>query len=129
MFPVTRHGERRTDVPEDHSTILVLCTDRDDRADALACGEALSATLLECTMAGLATCPVTHLTEVRVTREIVASLIDSDSVPQVLVRVGVAPAMEDVPPPTPRRPLDDVLCVRDGRFAPSSNAPVDVAEG
>ena len=78
-------------------------------AAALASGEALSAVLLECTLAGLATCPVTHLTEVRVTRELIQSLIDYDAVPQVLVRVGVVPVTEKAPPPTPRRPLSDVL--------------------
>ena len=39
-------------------------------------------------MAGLATCPVTHLTEVGVTRELIRSLMDYDAVPQVLIRVG-----------------------------------------
>lgn len=110
-FPLARHGERRTQVPEDYSQVLVLSTDGDDRAAALASGEALSALLLECTIAGLATCPVTHITEVRASREIIRALLDHDAVPQVLVRVGVAPAAEEVPP-TPRRPLDDVLRVQ-----------------
>ncbi|WP_375481491.1 Acg family FMN-binding oxidoreductase [uncultured Mycobacterium sp.] len=107
-FPLTHHKERRTEVPEDHSTILVLSTADDSRAAALAAGEALSAVLLECTMAGLATCPVTHITEVKATRETVSALLDHNARPQVLVRVGVAPAMEKAPPPTPRRPLAEV---------------------
>ena len=86
-----------------------MSTDDDARADALAAGEALSAILLECTMAGLATCPVTHLTEVTVTRELIRSLMDYDAVPQVLIRVGVVSVTEKVPPPTPRRPLSEVL--------------------
>lgn len=114
MFPVTHQSERRTEVPQDNSTILLLSTDGDSRADALATGEALSAVLLECTMAGLATCTVTHITEVRVTRELVGSCMEHDTTPQVLVRVGVAPAMEHLPAPTPRRPLDDVLSVPSG---------------
>jgi nitroreductase len=60
-FPVHRRPERRLEIPEDHAKILLLSTDGDARVDALAAGEALSAALLECTMAGLATCPVTHL--------------------------------------------------------------------
>ncbi len=111
-FPVTHHSERRVEVPEDNSTILLLSTDDDSPAAALASGEALSAVLLECTMAGLATCPVTHITEVRVTREMLEACLEHDTMPQVLIRVGVAPAMEEVPPPTPRRPLDDVLRVQ-----------------
>lgn len=109
VFPVAHHAERRLDIPEDHATILVLATDTDSRADALATGEALSAILLECTMAGLATCPLTHMTEVRVTRDMVKSLLPHEAVPQILVRVGTVPATEEVPPPTPRRPLDEVL--------------------
>ncbi|GFG76243.1 Acg family FMN-binding oxidoreductase [Mycobacterium botniense] len=112
-FPVTHHSERRTEVPEDHSAILLLSTRDDSRDAALATGEALSAVLLECTMAGLATCPVTHITEVRVTRDMVAACLGRDLKPQIFVRVGVAPVMEELPPPTPRRPLKDVLWVRD----------------
>lgn len=109
VFPVAHNSERRIEVPEDNSTLLLLSTDDDSRAAALASGEALSAVLLECTMAGLATCTVTHITEVRVTRNMVEACMERDAVPQVLIRVGVAPAMEEVPPPTPRRPLDEVL--------------------
>ncbi len=112
MFPVTHHSERRVQIPKDNSTILVLSTDTDSRADALAVGEALSAVLLESTMAGWATCPVTHITEVKVTRELVGALVGRHMVPQVLVRVGMRPALEEVPPPTPRRPLGEVLRTR-----------------
>jgi nitroreductase len=109
VFPLTHQPERRAEIPEDHAKILLLSSDDNGRADALASGEALSAVLLECTMAGLATCPVTHLTELRVTRELLQSLADRDAVPQVLVRVGVVPITEKAPPPTPRRPLSEVL--------------------
>jgi hypothetical protein len=112
LFPVTRHRERRPEIPEDHAKILLLSTDNDKPADALACGEALSAALLECTMAGFATCTLTHITEVRTTREIVTTLMGYDSVPQVLIRVGLAPVIENVPPVSPRRPVDDIFRVQ-----------------
>lgn len=112
VFPVINRPERRPEISEDQSMILVLSTDHADRADALATGEALSATLLECTMAGFATCPVTHLTELQDTRELIRSLMDHDAVPQVLVRVGVVPVTEKAPHPTPRRPLSEVLRLR-----------------
>jgi nitroreductase len=115
VFPHTHNPERRTGVPEDHSMILVLSTDDDSRAAALASGQALSAVLLECTMAGLATCPVSHLTELKSTRQTVSALLDHDARPQILVRVGMAPAMEKAPPPTPRRPLAEVLILRSHR--------------
>jgi nitroreductase len=112
VFPITHQPERRAEIPEDHAKVLLLSTDNKGRADALASGEALSAVLLECTMAGLATCPVTHLTELYVTRELIQSLMDHDAVPQVLVRVGIVPVTEEVPPATPRRPLSEVLRVK-----------------
>jgi nitroreductase len=108
-FPVRQGGERRNEIPEDHAEVVLLSTETDTPADALASGEALSAVLLKCTMAGLATCTLTHVTEVRTTRELVAKLLDSKGHPQVLIRVGVAPPMESLPPITPRRPLADVL--------------------
>jgi hypothetical protein len=112
LFPVTRRGERRPEIPEDHAKILLLSTQSDEPADALACGEALSAALLECTMAGFATCTLTHITEVRTTREMVTALMGYDCVPQVLIRVGVAPVIENLPPFSPRRQVDDVFRVQ-----------------
>jgi len=107
-FPVTHNRERRPQVAEDRSRILVLSALDDSRRDVLTCGEALSVTLLEATMVGLATCPLTHLTEVGASRDMVSSLT-GHALPQVLIRVGLVPATEDPPPPTPRRPLGDVL--------------------
>lgn len=109
VFPLTHNRERRTSIAADYSKILMLSTEDDSPASALACGEALSRVLLECTMAGLATCPVSHLTELSVSRELLAALTDHTDLPQVLIRVGVAPALDALPPPTPRRPLADVL--------------------
>ncbi|MEB3033834.1 Acg family FMN-binding oxidoreductase [[Mycobacterium] nativiensis] len=108
-FPVTHNRERRIEVGDDHSKIVLLSTDSDDPEDALACGEALSTVLLECTMVGLATCPVTHLTEVPAGRAMLAGLVGRDDLPQILIRVGGTPALESMPEPTPRRPLSDVL--------------------
>ena len=111
-FPVTGNTDRRLGFGHDHSKILVLSTFDDDRASALRCGETLSAVLLDATMAGLATCTLTHITELRASRHIVATLIDQPTTPLVLIRVGQAPQLEDVPPATPRRPIDEVFEVR-----------------
>ena len=108
-FPKTPGGDRRAEVAVDHAKVLVLSTYDTDRAAMLRCGEVLSAALLDATMDGLATCTLTHITEVAASREIVTSLIDQDATPQVLVRVGEAPGGADAGPATPRRPLDDVL--------------------
>ena len=62
-------------------------------------------------MAGLGICTVTHVTELRTTRELVAAVIGQGTAPQVLIRVGIAPTTNDAPM-TPRRSLDDVLRFR-----------------
>ena len=112
-FPTDPSDERSSAGTYDQAKILVLGTPRDTRADALNSGEALSAILLECTMAGLATCPVTHVTELEASRNIIRELTRGRAaVPQVLVRVGIEPEDEFVSEPTPRRPLSDVLEIR-----------------
>jgi hypothetical protein len=110
-FAVGAHNERRAGAGSDQSSVLVLSTDHDTREDALQCGEALSAVLLDCTCAGMATCTLTHLTELWSSRNLVATLTGRTAMPQVLIRVGEAPALGELPPMTPRRPLDEVLTV------------------
>jgi hypothetical protein len=112
-FPVSPHNERRADIGHDQSTVLVLSTDEDTRDDALRCGEALSAVLLECTLAGLATCTLTHLTELWSSRNLIGALTGREAMQQVLIRVGEAPVLGEAPAMTPRRPLRDVLTFRD----------------
>lgn len=111
-FPVGGHPERRPGTGRDLAKILVLSTPGDTRDDALASGEALSTVLLECTAVGLATCTVTHLTEVEAARGVVGALIGGAGVPQVLIRVGRVPQFEQTRPATPRRQLTDVLRFR-----------------
>lgn len=111
-FPVDPLDERSSAGTYDEAKILVLSTLGDTRVDALRSGEALSTTLLECTLAGLSTCPVTHITELEATREMVRDLTRRVALPQVLIRVGVEPVDELTHRPTPRRPLSDVLRIR-----------------
>lgn len=108
-FPVTAHSDRRPAAGDDAATLVVLSTDGYSRADALDAGEALSRVLLECTMAGLSTCPVSHVTELHASRDIIGALIGRDACPQLLVRIGTAPTLAGTPPPTPRRPVDTIL--------------------
>lgn len=113
-FPVSRQAERRTQIGEDRSRILVISSVDDSPESILRCGEALSSALLEATIAGYATCTLTHITELPSGREVVASLIDGEAIPQALVRVGLAPALEAEPPPTPRRHIRDVVEIHRG---------------
>ncbi len=111
-FPISPHHERRADLGQDQSTVLVLSTDEDTRDDAFRCGEALSAVLLECTLAGMATCTLTHLTELWSSRNLISTLTGRAAMQQVLIRVGEAPVVGEASPMTPRRPLRDVLAFR-----------------
>jgi hypothetical protein len=111
-FPVTRDTDRRVGFGHDHAKILVLSTYDNERASVLQSGETLSAVLLDATMAGLATCTLTHITELQASRHIVATLIEQTTTPQVLIRVGQIPQLDDLPPATPRRPVDEVFEVR-----------------
>lgn len=111
--PVARDfppGDLSDDRPTtDHAVIVALSTYDDSHTSALGCGEALSAALLEATMVGLATCPLTHLTELDASRDIVRALIAGSGNPQLLIRIGRVPAPDENRPMTPRRPLTDVL--------------------
>jgi hypothetical protein len=118
-FPATQCGDRRPDIPTDKAKVLVLSTPEYTRADALNCGEALSDVLIECTMAGLATCTVSHVTELKKSRAVIQELTGSRAFPQLLVRVGNAPVAENIPAPTPRLPLSAVMQMKlhEGRSA------------
>lgn len=108
-FPGGRHSERRPEIDRDQSVILVLSTHDDSRSDALGCGEALSDVLLEATLAGLATCTLTHMTEVEASRSLIRDLTGGADEPQLLIRVGEAPEPAEPVRPTGRRPLAEVF--------------------
>lgn len=113
-FPSAGATERRRDIVADRSKIIVLSTSHEDvRADVLRCGEALSAVLLECTLAGLATCTLTHMTEVAPSRDVIRQLMGQTGSPQLLIRIGVAPSDDQGQThATPRRPVSEVLEIR-----------------
>lgn len=113
-FPAAEHPDARPGVDRDHSVIAVLSTYGDTRREALGCGEALSALLLEATLAGMATCTLSHMTELDASRDIVRGLTGAPDDPQLLVRFGRVPALDRPPPATPRRPLADVLEFTEG---------------
>jgi len=112
-FPVVAQPDRRSEVDHDRSNLL-LSTEDDPGDSVIRCGEALSAVLLDAATAGMAPCTLTHVTEVPMGRDPVASLTDRDAMPQVLVRVGLAPALDATPPPTPRQPIGQVLQIHRG---------------
>ncbi|UXA08369.1 NAD(P)H nitroreductase [Mycobacterium sp. SMC-2] len=113
-FPPVGGGHRRTAVDHDCSKIVVLSTRHGDAPlDVLRCGEALSAVLLECTMAGAATCTLTHMTEIEQSRRIVTSIVGTTGAPQLLIRVGSAPPGGQHVEATSRRLVTEVLEFRE----------------
>ncbi|MGW3542198.1 Acg family FMN-binding oxidoreductase [Nocardia niigatensis] len=112
VFPSSAHSMRRAET-EDHAGLVMLSSEADSVTDWLATGEALSAVLLECTVAGLATCALTHITELPTGRTILTNLLGHPGTPQIVVRIGTAPAGEPPAPMTPRRPLADIFTIED----------------
>jgi nitroreductase len=113
-FPPAGGGQRRAAIDHDQSKIVVLSTAHDDaRLDVLRCGEALSAVLLECTVAGLATCTLTHMTEMAMSRNIITQITGTAGQPQLLIRVGKSPVNGQQVEPTARRLVTEVLKFRD----------------
>ncbi|MEJ2854064.1 MULTISPECIES: Acg family FMN-binding oxidoreductase [unclassified Saccharothrix] len=102
--------ERAGEWEDDGAALLVLGTASDDRSSVLRAGEAMSAILLEATVAGLSTTPISQPLEVAETRERVRSgVLDGVLYPQIVLRLGWAPFDIDPVPLTPRRSLREVI--------------------
>ncbi|MFC9659984.1 Acg family FMN-binding oxidoreductase [Nocardia sp. NPDC127606] len=109
-FPTPGPSARRGDL-HDHARLVVLTSTDETPSTWLHTGEALSAVLLECTASGMSSCALTHITELSAGRRLLSSLIAHPGIPQVVIRIGTAPD-DQQPPPTPRRPLVDILTVQ-----------------
>jgi hypothetical protein len=99
-----------TGEPE-NAALLLLTTPTDSALDWLRAGEATSAILLTATRHGLANSPLTQPLEVEDTREFIRSVVTTGHTfhPQILLRIGWAPAGAAELPPTPRRAFDEVV--------------------
>jgi nitroreductase len=86
--------------------LLVFCTDGDTRHQHLAAGAAAERAWLEATARGLAGSVLTQPLHLRGFRELLAERLDLPGVPQAIFRFG-HPAVPV--PPSPRRPLADLL--------------------
>jgi nitroreductase len=85
----------------------VVFTDGDEPIDWLRAGEALSAVLLTATATGLATAPISDITETALTRERMRHMLAGVGYPQLGLRIGYAPLGD--PPAAPRRRFTDVI--------------------
>jgi nitroreductase len=90
---------------------LVVLFDDEDHPDAwLRCGVGLSALWLRAVRDGLSVVPLTQIIEVEETRTaLIHEVLEQDVAPFLLVRIGWQAISRGDLPPTPRRPLDEVL--------------------
>ncbi|AQA05132.1 NAD(P)H nitroreductase [Mycobacterium sp. MS1601] len=103
------------DSTRDSGVLLALGTAEDDTMARLRAGEATSAVLLTATSQGLVSCLISEPLEVAETRQGVRQwAFDDREYPQMMIRVGWLPAGLRRLPPTPRRPLSDVVVRLDG---------------
>lgn len=93
----------------DGALLAVIGTASDDTMSQLRAGEALSAVLLQATLLGLATCPLSQVLEVGDTRRVLRDdVLDGAMAPQLVLRLGFAPSGPALPA-TPRRPVTEFL--------------------
>ncbi|MDI9914467.1 hypothetical protein [Rhodococcus sp. IEGM 1379] len=110
----------------DHAALVLLSTPSDAPIDWLNAGQALSSVLLHATASHLASCPLTHLTEVEASREIVRDVASRSGEtfqnPQVMIRIGLKPHGTETdtgdadsganePIASGRRAIEDVLTI------------------
>jgi nitroreductase len=94
----------------DSSQLILLAAPADDTESLVRAGEALSAVLLEAESLGLGVTPFAQPFEVPETRERVRQLaLGSQCVPVIALRVGRRRPGAATIPPTPRRPVHEVL--------------------
>lgn len=107
-FGLAAGGELPVPVLDDGAVLAVLATPGDGFESWLAAGEALSAVLLTAGRRGLATCPLSQVGEVAVSRTHVRDqVLGGSGVPQLAVRIGWPVTAEFPVPVTPRRPLSE----------------------
>lgn len=111
LFARPAVAQPATAAPGDEVAVVVtLGTKADDRLAQLQAGEATSLVVLTATALGMASCPVTEPLQIANTRELIRSeVFDRHGYPQMLLRIGWAPINADPLPPTPRRPLAEVV--------------------
>ncbi|HVQ95920.1 MAG TPA: hypothetical protein VMU51_33155 [Mycobacteriales bacterium] len=93
--------------PEAHPAVVAVVTAADRPVDWLRAGQALHGLLLVASAAGFAASYLNQPLEIGRLRERVRAELRVDGYPRVLLRLG-CPA-GPVPPPTPRRPLVEVM--------------------
>lgn len=106
-----RFGKLEEELVMGAPLVAVLGTDNDDPIAWLGSGQALEAVLLHATSLGLSAAFLNQVLELPEMRGRVASLLDRQGYPQMVLRLGFPE--EPIHHPSPRRSIDDVLLVVD----------------
>jgi nitroreductase len=101
---------------EQHPQLAVLSTRRDGPAEWLRAGQALERVLLEATRHGVATSLLNQAIEHHQLRWLVRDPLGSWTRPQAIIRFGYGAPV----PPTPRRPITDVLVADEPEPGPAA---------
>jgi nitroreductase len=109
-FPAGTLADPVLEVEPAEDAMLVVCTSSDDAISRVRAGEAMSALWLHATQENLSILPLSQAVEVEETRrDLHNEVLGGLAFPQILLRVGWLPLVRDELPPTPRRPLDEVM--------------------
>ncbi|GGI92168.1 NAD(P)H nitroreductase [Saccharopolyspora subtropica] len=109
-FALVAEGELPVPILDDGAVLAVLSTRGDSYESWLAAGEALSAVLLTATEHGLATCPLSQISEGAASRnQVREEILGGTGFPQLAIRIGWPVTHEFPGPLTPRRPVSDVV--------------------
>ena len=109
-FPTGELPDPLLEPEPSQDALLLVCTSSDDAISWVRAGETLSAVWVQATQENLAVVPLSQAIEVDETRhELQMDVLADRALPQLLLRVGWLPASRDALPPTPRRPLDEVV--------------------
>ncbi|WP_420710853.1 Acg family FMN-binding oxidoreductase [Streptomyces sp. NRRL S-118] len=101
----SRPRERSSAIFERLPSLAVLETHGDTPADWLMAGQAMQRVLLQATLDGLATTLNSQAVEWPALRWALRDPLSSEGHPQMVIRLGYGPEV----PPTPRRPVSEVL--------------------
>jgi hypothetical protein len=94
------------------ASALLLVTGEDDRVSLIRTGEALEILLLTITASGLQYSFLNHPVAMESMREQLRTLAGASGLPQLIVRIGFGPPLEEA---MPRRELDSAMRVADDR--------------
>lgn len=109
-FALVGEGELPVPVLDDGAVLGAFATSGDGYESWLAVGQALSVVLLSATEMGLATCPLSQISEVAAAQNQVREQVCGGvRIPQMALRVGWPATAEFPGPLTPRRTLSDTV--------------------